>query len=94
MTAERALEIGIPNKQCGERIAAEIERCQEHAANDLELESKRHGIQMQLHRETNLILRRELQEATAWYRDPVFVAITSAIVTTAVLFGARSLIVQ
>lgn len=90
MTTDRAIYLGQKAALCDERIQIEMERCQGHAANDLELMRRHKQIDTMLQKETVLLLRKQLDSQI----DTRIVVLVSVAATVAVMFGARYLVVQ
>lgn len=94
MTLTRAAKLVVRCEQCDERCAAEVELAEGLVTVKLIEEERLHAIDNELNSGKLAILKRQLDEASAWYRSPLFVAAVTAVAVVGGMLGARKLIVE
>jgi len=93
-TPELAARVAVKAHQCSELVKLRVEEKQKLCDVDISLLRQKQAIENERHDGQMDILKDRLEDATAWYRSPVFVATVTVILTAGAMLGARKLIVE
>ncbi len=94
LDTETAIELGLRASQCQERTDAAVYRAERDGAYKLRVEQMLRGLDADAAKDRETKLRRELDAARVWWRDPLVVAPATVILTVLTVILARETVIE
>lgn len=91
---ETAIRLGTLAAQCKDRIQAEVELVRRGGDYKLRAERMLRGLDQDDAKRREELLRGEIERARVWYRDPLFVAPVTAVLTVVAIILARETVIE
>ena len=94
LSTELAIRLGMKAETCERRVGIEVTHAARLVQVDLDLCERKREIDAAARQAERELMTKAVDGAAVWYRDPVFVAATSVVLTAVVIVLARETVIE